>query len=140
MFSAAVARSNFAAAAPAAAAALGLSVAQLSHLHAAFLLGYFAGHLPAGFLSDKFGGARMFFSAAVAWLLTTLAHAAVGAAPGAAAVPFLAALRFAIGVFTAATVPALGAALTQLLPEDRRASATSISYGACERLRLPLLL
>lgn len=136
MMSSAFARSNFAAAAPAAAAALSLSVAQLAHLHTAFLLGYLVGHVPAGLLADRFGGARVLLYAALAWSGITCAHALVGVAPPGLALPLLAALRFGVGVASAAAVPALAATLAQMLPEAQRAKIMSASYGA----RPPVLL
>ena len=129
MFSAAVARSNFAAAAPAAAAQLQLSVGALSKLHAAFMLGYLLGHLPSGWLSDNFGGARLLLAAGLVWSAITLAHALVVFVPPAAALPCMTVLRFSIGVTTAACVPGLGAALVQLLPEGLRGRGNSLAYG-----------
>ena len=129
MFSSAVARSNFAAAAPATAAALALSVSQLATLHTAFLVGYLSGHMPAGILADKFGGARVLLAAGLCWSAITCAHLSVTALPPHSAFVLLAVLRFGIGATTAAAVPALGAALAQLLPEQLRAKIQSASYG-----------
>jgi MFS family permease len=140
MLTSAIARVNFAAAAPLLATNISLNITQLSHLHSAFLFGYLVGHIPFGILADRYGGTRTLSAAAVAWALITAAHGASSLLAAAANVPvldILLVLRFAIGAATAAAVPGLAAMLAQELPAELRAGAMSAAYGMPFCLSLP---
>jgi sugar phosphate permease len=130
MLTSAMLRVNFAAVAPTIAADLGLSMTQLSYVHTAFLAGYFLGHLPAGLLADRVGGARVLCLAGLAWALVTVAHMSLQYCPSTLVLPLLSVLRFGVGVTTAAAIPALAAALAQGLPLAKRSAAMSTCYGA----------
>jgi hypothetical protein len=127
MLSSAVARVNFAAAAPLAATDPRLSMLSLSHLHPAILLGYFFGHYPSDRLANSVGSARVPATSAIFWSFVTLAHAAVSLIPSDAELAVLAVLRFAVGGRRrwAAASPALAATRSQLLPVKLRARVLS---------------
>lgn len=129
MLTCAIARTNFAAAAPLIAGQLSLTIPQLSRMHSAFLVGYLVGHVPMGILADRYGGARVLCVAAFGWAAATLAHGGVPLLGPGGQAPALLALRFAVGATTAAAVPSVAAAIAQGLPEARRAGAMSAAYG-----------
>jgi hypothetical protein len=136
MFSCAMLRVNFSAAAPTIAADLGLSVIHLAYIHSAFLAGYLLGHIPAGVLADRYGGAVVLCAGATAWAVATLLHASLALTPLHLAPVTLGVLRFLVGLTTAVAIPGLAATIAQLLPEERRSHVMSTCYGAhCTLLR-----
>lgn len=130
MFSCAMLRVNFSAAAPMIAADMKLSVIQLAYIHSAFLAGYLVGHIPAGLLADgRFGGARVLCTGATAWAAATVLHASIAMFPSHMAPYALGFLRFLVGCTSAVAIPGLAATIAQALPRYKRTHAMSTCYG-----------
>ena len=107
---------------------MALSTMDLSYLHSAMLAGYFLGHIPAGMLADKAGGAPLLMLGCAMWSAATALHAFVPSSSN--PILTLSVLRFLVGLGASVAVPALASMLAQLLPREKRPRAMSTAYGA----------
>lgn len=91
-------------------------------------LAHLQGHIPAGMLADRAGGAPLLMLGCTVWSAATALHVLVPAAPSPMAL--LVVLRFLVGIGASVAVPALASMLAQLLPHAKRPRAMSTAYGA----------
>jgi len=107
---------------------LHLDMAGLGVLSSAFLWGYGAFQIPAGYLADRFGGIPVLIPALLLWSAATMLAPLALHTPN-PLVAFLA-LRVIMGVASAAALPSTAATLTKLVPPEHRARTTSMVYSA----------
>ena len=88
----------------------------------AFFLGYVTLQIPAGYLSDRFGGKWVLGLGVVLWSLFTL----LTPASGALGITMLLACRFLMGVAEAVTWPSIYSLYSRWVHPDRRASAVGL--------------
>lgn len=103
----------------------GLSQEAMGRIFSAFLAGYALFQIPAGYLADRFGAARILTWAAAAWV----ACIAWMAGPATTMATLLAA-RFLLGIAEAPTFPAAAQAIAQWMPEHTRGRANGAVIAA----------
>ncbi len=119
----------------------GLSQPAMGRVFSAFLLGYALFQVPSGMLADRYGARRVLAIAALWWVAATLLLSATGWG-SVAALPWLLAVRFLLGVGEAPTFPAAGYAVSRWIavPAQGRANGFVISaIGAGSAIAPPLL-
>jgi MFS family permease len=99
---------------------LRLTATQFGVLLSAFFWSYVAMQVPAGWLADRYGGARVLTLAVALWSMTT-ALTSLAATFGA-----LLALRMVLGVGESAFFPCSSKLIAGTIPLERRASANSV--------------
>jgi MFS family permease len=99
---------------------LGLSAVQMGWVLGAFFWAYALGQVPAGWLSDRFGGRRMMTVYILAWSLFTALTA------GASSLAGLIAARLAFGLAQAGAYPTASAILSRWVPPAGRGTASSL--------------
>ena len=90
-----------------------------------FFIGYLLAMLPGGWLIARFGGRLVLGVALAAWSLATLLTPSAAFA----GMPFLIAVRIAMGVAEAATFPAVIALFARWLPPTERSRAVALQLG-----------
>jgi ACS family sodium-dependent inorganic phosphate cotransporter len=90
-----------------------------------FFIGYLLAMLPGGWLIARFGGRLVLGVALAAWSLATLLTPTAAFA----GMPFLIAVRIAMGVAEAATFPAVIALFARWLPPTERSRAVALQLG-----------
>ncbi|MEW5299788.1 MAG: hypothetical protein WDW36_002766 [Sanguina aurantia] len=106
---------------------------QQGNLHAAMLVGYLAGQLPAGQLADRFGGDRVLMVGLLLWSLATAATGLASSVPASMSFAVAAAARLSMGFFSAAAMPAVSAMASRWVPQSSKASTIAVIY-ACFNL------
>jgi len=106
---------------------LGLGLPAMGIVQSSFLWGYLAGQFPAGYLSDRCGGARVMLFGLLSWSLVVAATPLANLLPR--PVLGLVAARVALGVLSACALPATAAAVAEWVPADRRGGTTSAVYA-----------
>lgn len=99
---------------------LGLSPVQMGWVLGAFFWAYAFGQVPAGWLSDRFGGRRMMTIYVLAWSLFTAMTAAASGLAG------LIAARLAFGLAQAGAYPTATSLLSRWVPPTGRGKASSL--------------
>ncbi len=90
-----------------------------------FFIGYLLAMLPGGWLIARFGGRLVLGFALAAWSLATVLTPAAAFA----GLPFLIAVRVAMGVAEAATFPAVIGLFARWLPSTERSRAVALQLG-----------
>jgi ACS family sodium-dependent inorganic phosphate cotransporter len=90
-----------------------------------FFIGYLLAMLPGGWLIARFGGRLILGIALAAWSLATLLTPAAAFA----GLPFLIAVRVAMGIAEAATFPAVIGLFARWLPVTERSRAVALQLG-----------
>ncbi|PRW59116.1 putative anion transporter chloroplastic [Chlorella sorokiniana] len=109
-------------------AALGLSMPDMGRAHAALLLGYVLGQIPAGLLADRIGGAHLAAAGLFTWSAACLLFARVPAAANPLAALLVA--RAALGLAQSCLMPAASALAARWFPPATRSRQTSTVYSA----------
>lgn len=119
----------------------GIDQIRLGWVFSAFLIGYAAFQVPAGWLAARYGPRRLLTWALVWWGLFSVATALVP--PGAAhAILMLAAVRFALGIGEAAVYPSANQFIARWVPASERGKANGLIFagvGAGSGLTPPLI-
>jgi ACS family glucarate transporter-like MFS transporter len=112
----------------------GMSQAQMGQVFSAFLLGYAIFQAPGGLAADRWGAARVLGALPLAWVVLTLAMAAVPGRPGSAlwwpGLIVVFALRFLMGAAAAPTYPASARAVSDWITPGLRATANGWVIGS----------
>ena len=98
----------------------------LGYIFSAFAMSYAVAQIPGGFLLDRFGAKLVYAFALVLWSLFTLLHGFAGFFIGGAAVSFLFAMRFLVGLASAPGVPANARIVASWFPTSERGTASAI--------------
>ena len=109
---------------------LTISKVDLGYIFSAFAMSYAVAQIPGGFLLDRFGAKMVFTVALLLWSLFTLAHGFAGFFAGAAAVSFLFAMRFLVGLASAPAVPANARIVACWFPTSERGTSSAIFNAA----------
>lgn len=119
----------------------GLSQPAMGRVFSAFLLGYALFQVPSGMLADRFGARRVLGISALWWVAATLLLSATGWGP-VAALPWLLAVRFLLGVGEAPTFPSAGYAVSRWIAPHAQGRANGFvisAIGAGSAIAPPLL-
>ena len=109
---------------------LTISKVDLGYIFSAFAISYSVAQIPGGFLLDRFGAKLVFTFALVLWSLFTLLHGFAGFFAGGAAVSFLFAMRFLVGLASAPAVPANARIVASWFPTSERGTSSAIFNAA----------
>ncbi|HSX70644.1 MAG TPA: MFS transporter [Pseudomonas sp.] len=123
-------RSSLSIAGAALQADLGIDAVTLGYIFSAFGWAYVIGQIPGGWLFDRFGAKRVYFTTLLCWSLFTLAQGLVGVLPLAWAVASLFLLRLAVGFAGAPCFPGNARIIAAWFPTGERATATALSSSA----------
>ena len=118
-----------------------ISNARLGLVFSAFLLGYAACQVPAGFVVHRFGSRRVLAGAAIWWAVFTVLTAMVPPSLG-LSVLLLVVVRFGLGAGEAAMYPATSHFVERWFPVSERGRANGIIFagvGAGSGLTPPLV-
>ncbi|PCD03426.1 MFS transporter [Sphingomonas spermidinifaciens] len=119
----------------------GIDQIQLGWVFSAFLIGYAAFQVPAGWLAARYGPRRLLTWALVWWGLFSVATALVPP-EGAHAILMLAIVRFALGIGEAAVYPSANQFVSRWVPASERGKANGLIFagvGAGSGLTPPLI-
>jgi MFS transporter, ACS family, glucarate transporter len=119
----------------------GLTQVELGWVFSAFLLGYAAFQVPAGWLAARFGPRLLLTAALVWWGIFSVATALVPPA-GKDAILMLAVVRFLLGIGEAAVYPAGNQFVSRWVPAQERGKANGLIFagvGAGSGLTPPLI-
>jgi ACS family glucarate transporter-like MFS transporter len=109
---------------------LQINAKELGYIFSAFGWSYAAAQIPGGFALDRFGAKLVYALALTLWSLFTLAQGFAGFLTGAAAVSFLFAMRFVVGLASAPGVPANARIVANWFPTSERGTASAIFNAA----------
>jgi MFS transporter, ACS family, glucarate transporter len=109
---------------------LGIDPLELGIVFSAFGWSYVMAQIPGGWLLDRFGAAKVYFWAIVAWSALTAAHGGVVWLSGFAAVTALFALRFLVGIAEAPSFPGNARIVAAWFPAKERGTASAIFNSA----------
>lgn len=104
-----------------------ISLTAMGVLQSSFLWGYLVAQLPAGILSDRYGGTRTMIWGLTIWSLATCATAFAKFSSKPLLV--LTASRVLMGLGSAVALPAVAATVAREVPSDKRARCTTLSYS-----------
>lgn len=119
----------------------GIDQIQLGWVFSAFLIGYAAFQVPAGWLAARYGPRLLLTWALVWWGLFSIATALVPP-DGAHAILMLAIVRFALGIGEAAVYPSANQFVSRWVPASERGKANGLIFagvGAGSGLTPPLI-
>ncbi len=105
---------------------LDISKIDLAWIFSAFGWSYAFAQIPGGFLLDRFGAKLTYIAALILWSLFTLFHGFAGFFIGSAAVLFMFAMRFMVGLASAPGVPANARIVANWFPTSERGTASAI--------------
>jgi ACS family glucarate transporter-like MFS transporter len=114
---------------------------QLGWVFSAFLIGYAAFQVPAGWLAARYGPRKLLTAALIWWGLFSIATALVPP-QGQHAILMLALVRFALGIGEAAVYPAGNQFVSRWVPAQERGKANGLIFagvGAGSGLTPPLI-
>jgi ACS family glucarate transporter-like MFS transporter len=119
----------------------GIDKIQLGWVFSAFLIGYAAFQVPAGWLAARYGPRKLLTAALIWWGLFSIATALVPP-QGLHAILMLALVRFALGIGEAAVYPAGNQFVSRWVPAQERGKANGLIFagvGAGSGLTPPLI-
>ncbi|MBO9670430.1 MAG: MFS transporter [Sphingobium sp.] len=119
----------------------GIDQVHLGWVFSAFLLGYAAFQVPAGWLAGRVGPRKLLTGALVAWGILSIATALVPP-QASAALLLLALVRFALGLAEAAVYPAGNQFISRWIPARERGKANGLIFagvGAGSGITPPLV-
>lgn len=119
----------------------GIDKIRLGWVFSAFLIGYAAFQVPAGWLAARFGPRKLLTAALIWWSLFSIATALVPP-DGQHAILMLAIVRFALGIGEAAVYPAGNQFVSRWVPAQERGKANGLIFagvGAGSGLTPPLI-
>jgi ACS family glucarate transporter-like MFS transporter len=119
----------------------GIDKIQLGWVFSAFLIGYAAFQVPAGWLAARYGPRKLLTAALIWWGLFSIATALVPP-QGQHAILMLALVRFALGIGEAAVYPAGNQFVSRWVPAQERGKANGLIFagvGAGSGLTPPLI-
>ncbi|MBM0170486.1 MFS transporter [Altererythrobacter sp. C41] len=119
----------------------GIDQIQLGWIFSAFLIGYAAFQVPAGWMAARFGPRKLLTWALIWWGVFSVATALVPA-EGRYAVTMLILVRFALGIGEAAVYPAGNQFISRWVPVGERGKANGLIFagvGAGSGLTPPLI-
>jgi len=119
----------------------GIDKIQLGWVFSAFLIGYAAFQVPAGWLAARFGPRKLLTAALVWWGIFSIATALVPP-QGQHAILMLVLVRFALGIGEAAVYPAGNQFVSRWIPAQERGKANGLIFagvGAGSGLTPPLI-
>ena len=105
---------------------LHITKVDLAWIFSAFGWSYAFAQIPGGFLLDRFGAKLTYAAALILWSLFTLLHGFAGFFIGSAAVLFMFAARFLVGLVSAPGVPANARIVANWFPTSERGTASAI--------------
>ena len=106
----------------------GIDKIQLGWVFSAFLIGYAAFQVPAGWLAARFGPRKLLTAALVWWGIFSVATALV-APQGRHAILMLVLVRFALGIGEAAVYPAGNQFVSRWIPAQERGKANGLIFA-----------
>lgn len=123
-------RASFSIAGQAASHELGLDAIAMGYILSAFAWSYTIAQVPGGALLDKFGSKRIYLVALVLWSVFTALQGLAGFLAGFAAVAYLFAMRFMMGIAEAPSFPANARIVAAWFPTSERGMASAIFNSA----------
>jgi ACS family glucarate transporter-like MFS transporter len=105
---------------------LALSKVAMGYAFSAFGWAYVLGQIPGGWLLDRFGSKRVYFTSILLWSIFTFAQGFISMVPATAAVATLFGLRFMLGLAEAPSFPGNGRVAAAWFPAHERGTAAAI--------------
>jgi MFS transporter, ACS family, glucarate transporter len=123
-------RATLSIAGPAVAKDLALNALQMGFVFSAFGWAYVLAQLPGGWLLDRFGSKRVYFTSIALWSAFTFMQGGVHLLAGTAALYTLFALRFLVGIAEAPSFPGNARIVATWFPASERGTASAIFNSA----------